>query len=99
MTHFNNLPAAPAERLAMLSEEAGEIIQAIGKVFRHGYESTHPNGGPTNREALAREVGDFLGVMDAMCRAGDLDREAVENHRADKWQRAWPYTHHQGRSP
>lgn len=53
--HFNQLTPAEAERLALLAEECGEVIQAIGKILRHGYESRHPDGGPTNREALERE--------------------------------------------
>jgi hypothetical protein len=31
MTHFNGLTPAQAERLAMLAEEAAEVIQVIGK--------------------------------------------------------------------
>lgn len=58
MEHFNRLTPAEAERLALLAEECGEVIQAIGKVLRHGFESTHPDGGPTNRESLERECGD-----------------------------------------
>lgn len=60
MTHFNQLTPAQAEVLALLAEEAGELIQAIGKILRHGLESTHPAnpGGPTNADALVRELGD-----------------------------------------
>jgi hypothetical protein len=47
-----NLNPAQAERLAILAEECGEIVQVIGKILRHGFESTHPEGGPTNRQLL-----------------------------------------------
>ncbi len=56
--HFNQLSPSEAERLAMLAEGCGEVVQAIGKILRHGYESTHPDGGPTNRATLERECGD-----------------------------------------
>ena len=42
MKHFNQLTPAEAERLALLLEELGEAQQAIGKILRHGYASTHP---------------------------------------------------------
>lgn len=42
MQHFNNLTPAEAERLAYLSEECAEVIQIIGKILRHGYESRDP---------------------------------------------------------
>ena len=56
---FNKLTPAEAERLALLSEECAEVIMAIGKILRHGFESRHPNGGPTNRQTLERECGDL----------------------------------------
>ena len=34
--HFNNLTPGEAERLAILAEECGEVIQIIGKILRHG---------------------------------------------------------------
>lgn len=43
MDHFNKLTPAEAERLAMLAEECGEVIQVVGKILRHGFESYHPN--------------------------------------------------------
>ena len=37
MEHFNGLTPAEAKRLALLAEECGEVLQAIGKVLRHGF--------------------------------------------------------------
>ena len=65
--HFNRLSPAEAERLAMLAEECGEIIQVVGKILRHGYESFHPqNPQESNRDLLASEVCDFLAVVQMM---------------------------------
>lgn len=65
--HFNRLSPAEAERLAMLAEECGEIIQVVGKILRHGYESHHPqNLHETNRDLLANEVCDLLAVVQMM---------------------------------
>ena len=95
MTHFNKLTPAQAERLAMLSEELGEVQQAIGKILRHGYESIHPGGGPTNRFTLTREIGDVLVVVELLVHADDISHDvmtlAMENKRA----RVHLYSHHQ----
>jgi len=90
--HFNGLSPAEAERLAMLAEEAGEVIQAIGKVLRHGYASTHPDGGADNRAQLHREVLDFTTVAQAMVAAGDLTQLAKT---PDIWRKKLRYSHHQ----
>lgn len=58
--HFNELTPAQAERLAILMEECGEVVQVIGKILRHGFESVSPYGHSqeTNRQALVRELFD-----------------------------------------
>lgn len=90
MKHFNNLTPAEAERLAMLAEECGEVIQVVGKILRHGYESYHPNdlfnghpkpGAENNRDLLANEVCDLLAVVQMMDAdfnvGGGLDPDAA----------------------
>jgi NTP pyrophosphatase (non-canonical NTP hydrolase) len=94
--HFNGLTPAEAERLALLAEECGEVIQAIGKVLRHGYESRHPDGGPTNREALEKEIGDAHHAIIRMGNAGDISGNAVLRHADDKEKNVAKYLHHDG---
>jgi len=60
------------KRLAYLAEEAGEIVQMVGKIIRHGYESCHPDGGPSNRELLAHELGDIEAAIEFLVRSGDV---------------------------
>lgn len=79
--HFNELTPSQAELLAMLSEEAGEVVQAVGKILRHGFESTHPDGGPTNRESLERELGDLRAIVEQLAASGDLTE--LEMYRAE----------------
>ena len=55
MEHFNKLTPAEAERLAMLAEECGEVVQIVGKILRHGYDSQHPDG---NTAALDRYLAE-----------------------------------------
>jgi NTP pyrophosphatase (non-canonical NTP hydrolase) len=91
----NRLDKAETERLAILLEEMGEAQQMIGKVLRHGYESTHPNGGPTNRRALERELGDVLVAIKMMCRSGDLNEQFIEENEKQKEKTGKKWLHHQ----
>ncbi|KFH18409.1 hypothetical protein ELZ19_06815 [Brucella abortus] len=90
----DELTPAQAERLAMLAEEAGEVVQAACKALRHGFESTHPDGGPTNRSLLARELRDLNAVMGMMLASGDLPLDEVVGDASDV-ERKLRYTHHQ----
>lgn len=90
------LAPAEIERLALLAEEAGEVVQAIGKILRHGYESVNPlHPGPTNRGALEKEIGDFLAAVHLMAERSDVDRRLVELARTEKLAKVGCWLHHQ----
>ncbi len=95
--HFNGLTPAEAERLAMLAEETGEIVQMVGKILRHGYESYHPDDKEkvTNRTNLFAEILDIYGVMYGMGLNSDVPH--LEGYDPSKvWKRkSMKYTHHQ----
>ena len=92
--HFNKLTPAEAERLAMLAEECGEVIQVIGKILRHGYDSFHPaDHSVTNRDLLGRELTDLLAVAASLCRDGVPEGSLHDQDRA--WERKLRYAHHQ----
>ncbi|MEI9428707.1 hypothetical protein [Mesorhizobium sp. Cs1299R1N3] len=96
---FNGLTPAEAERLDMLAEEAAEVILAVSKIKRHGYNSTHPNNANRhrhNRTDLEKEIGDFIGIMRTMFQRGDVDFSNIDRAASVKWRNALPYTHHQG---
>ena len=95
--HFNQLTPAQAERLAMLAEECGEVIQSVGKILRHGYESGHPeNPKVTNRRLLEKEISDILGVHLAMIVAGDICSPGdIEAAARNVWAKKLRYTRHQ----
>jgi NTP pyrophosphatase (non-canonical NTP hydrolase) len=93
--HFNNLTEAEAERLSVLMEECGEVIQIIGKIQRHGLESKHPKGGPTNRELLQTELGHVCYAMEMMENAKDINFDAVLESIEAKKENITPYLHHQ----
>jgi hypothetical protein len=93
--HFNGLTPAEAERLALLMEEMGEAQQIIGKILRHGYESRHPDGGPTNRLLLEKELGDVTCAINMMCCKDDVNYHSIVAHRHGKEKRVGQYLHHQ----
>lgn len=97
--HFNQLTPAEAERLALLLEELGEAQQAIGKILRHGYESTHPSGGVENRTSLTKELADVFVATRLMFDAGDLSRSRVAAYEEMKTESVQKYLHHQQRNP
>jgi hypothetical protein len=99
LRHFNELTPAEAERLALLLEELGEAQQVIGKILRHGYESSDPTrpDSPTNREMLEREFGDIHYAGTLMIDARDLNQDIIERYAKQKAQKAQRYLHHQQR--
>ena len=96
--HFNKLTAGEDERLAFLTEELGETLQAIGKVQRHGYESKDPTLSepkPTNRCTLGQELGNVFAAVHLLVIAGDLDYATIEAWRDRKLASVGPWMHHQ----
>lgn len=93
--HFNKLTPAQSERIAMLAEEAAEVVQICGKILRHGLGAHHPDDPNTNNsELLVRELADLTAVKHMLFTAGDIgpttfsmiDASYVKKHR---------YAHHQ----
>lgn len=94
--HFNQLTPAEAERLAILSEELGEVQQVIGKILRHGYDSAPPKDpADTNRSALVREAGDVLVALRLMYDSGDISLDDVLARTQEKLVNIRQWLHHQ----
>lgn len=93
---FNKLSQAELERLAILSEELGEVQQIIGKIIRHGWESYSPfdESKTTNRQLLEKELGDVHAIRNLMIRRGDIDFLEIKLHGKEKEKRIQPYLHH-----
>lgn len=75
---------AQIERLALVAEEAGEVIQAIQKILRHGFESSNPElpleQRVTNRQHLEKELGQLHLVMGILAASGDADGPSIAVH-------------------
>jgi len=94
--HFNKLTPAEAERLAMLAEKAAEVIKAVSKIQRHGFESYNPDNpdAGTNRDMLSREMTDFTAVATMMSDAKDVPDVSWAEFKAST-ARKLRYAHHQ----
>jgi hypothetical protein len=60
------LPTTPQGMVDRLGEEAGEVVEVIGRVLRakgkvdrFGFLSAHPNGGANNAALLLSEIADL----------------------------------------
>lgn len=95
--HFNGLTPAEAERLALLLEELGEAQQCIGKILRHGFESTNPHDPDslTNRAELETELAHVSAATRLMLKAGDLDGDHMEVCVELKLEKVKQWLHHQ----
>ena len=98
MSH-NSLTPAQAERLHLLIEECGEVIQVAAKTLRHGYESYDPTVAiscrETNRQALEYELGHVYAAVMRMTLNQDVDTRRIADSREIKLQRGGRWLHHQ----
>ena len=61
------------EILLIAQEECAEVVVAISKVFRFGFDSRWPEGGVDNRSRLTEELGDLLAMVKLMDENGIID--------------------------
>lgn len=94
--HFNGLSPAEVERLALLAEECGEVVQIVNKILRHGYESYNPNISVPrrNRTLLIQELGDIVCAIGLLDAAGDVSYSAINAASTDKLMHVQQYLHH-----
>jgi hypothetical protein len=97
LDNYNNLTPGETERLALIAEECAEVAQVIGKILRHGYESSNPFDPErvTNRQNLEVEVGQLLYALALATTAGDLSTKGVAFGRTNKAMTVERWLHHQ----
>jgi NTP pyrophosphatase (non-canonical NTP hydrolase) len=86
---------AELERLAILSEELGEVQQVIGKILRHGYENYHPNdkSRTSNRQLLEAELGDVGFAVKLLIESDDLSESRIYKAFDEKAEKIEQYLH------
>lgn len=87
-------PADPVlYALGLLAEEAGEIVQLVGKALRFGLDTPgikEPNGTispDTPRSRLPAEIGDLFAAAVFACAHGLLDGAAIDQAKESKLSR------------
>ena len=76
ITKLGKITATEAEILGILQEECAEVIVAISKINRFGWNSCHPDTPNfTNREHLTEELGDLLAMVKILC-----DKEIIDQN-------------------
>ena len=86
---------AERERLVILMEECGEVIQACSKVIRSGWEFK-PHGGETsNADHLRAEMDDVLGMIWAIEQMDDAYIGDSRMSPSQVWERKKRWMHHQ----
>jgi NTP pyrophosphatase (non-canonical NTP hydrolase) len=70
------------EILLITQEECAEVTQAISKVFRFGFDSSHK--GVNNRAHLEEEIGDLMCMIDLLIDNGIVSESAVMTAKNEK---------------
>lgn len=91
----NGLTGAQMERLVIIAEEAGEVIQAVTKILRHGWRSTHPSCPSMDNGAhLVKELGDLRAAIQLCIQAGEILQPSYQYHALEKLARVKKYLHY-----
>jgi NTP pyrophosphatase (non-canonical NTP hydrolase) len=69
--------------LSKLTEEAGEVLQVVGKLVATNGETAHWDGSDL-KTRLESELGDLLGAIRFVIQENGLDERAVMRRRDEK---------------
>lgn len=96
MSFHNGLSDAQSERLAILAEECSEVVKAVTKILRHGYESNNPYRPEegTNRQMLEMELGHVHCIMTMMVKRTDIDSTQMQRASKLKKKSIRKFLHH-----
>ena len=70
------------EVMLIAQEECAEVVQAISKCFRFGFDDSYEN--ETNQQRLEKEVGDLMAMIDLMVDNDIVSRYNVQIQSAAK---------------
>jgi len=67
------------EILLIAQEECAEVIQAISKIFRFGFDAQHPNEDRNNLQRLEEELGDLVCMIGLLLNKKIVSESNVES--------------------
>ena len=67
------------EILLIAQEECAEVIQAISKIFRFGFDAQHPNEDRNNLQRLEEELGDLVCMIGLLMNKKIVSESGVES--------------------
>lgn len=70
------------EIMCITQEECAEVVQAISKVFRFGFDTEWNN--ETNKEHLEEELGDVLAMISILIEHDIVDHDTVQQAKRAK---------------
>lgn len=87
--------------LSRLIEEAGEVIQAGGKILGLGSMGSHWDGDGPLDALLENEIGDFFAAAEFFTKHNGLSRHAIRSRAAEKLEtfERWHRNIQEGRDP
>jgi hypothetical protein len=66
------------EALIITQEECAEVIQAVSKIMRFGFDSCYPTEeSASTKECLTMEVGQLLCMINILIEQGVIDEDAM----------------------
>jgi NTP pyrophosphatase (non-canonical NTP hydrolase) len=66
------------ETLVILQEECAEVIQAVSKILRFGFQSRYPTeDSASTKECLEMEAGQLLCMIGLLVEQGAIDEESM----------------------
>jgi NTP pyrophosphatase (non-canonical NTP hydrolase) len=74
----SNMNEKQKEIMLIAQEECAEVVQAISKCFRFGFNEKHPSEIFTNQQRLEEEVGDLLCMIDLMVEKNIINGVAID---------------------
>ena len=86
------------EILNILQEECVEVVQAVCKVRRFGFDNHHPANEQDNREHLAEELGDLLCMIELLIADGVVTQEELDHAKHMKIEKLKKWTNIYGKN-
>lgn len=91
---MTDLAKGQIERLGLLAEECGEVLQQVGKILRFGQICKLGEKVYDNKSKLEAELVDLLTIIELMDDYGDIVIDNLEIKKQQKYESMRPFLIH-----